>query len=504
MRPAVHLALKPSNDLELASAGSLPAGLRARDLDVGRLPRRLAGLTPHLARHARITTELATLTAVLMLGGWLFPSWLQARPESFLWATVLWLVIYAALSVVGRGEILDRESSRIAQRVGYWLQASVVLVMLAFLAKDSVDLARAWILASIVTGGVTIAVLTLLSNRLSTSLHRNGSLGDRLAIYGTDGRIEHLIHILREKAKSYQIDSVFDEEREECSGHVGGFEISRGLDRLIARAKAGHVDAILLNIPWSEQGRIQDVVARLEEVNVDVLLTPSELQFAGRGLQIARCGPLSTIALYQRPMQGIGAVLKIVMDRAAALCALIFFAPLMFLVAAAIKFDSPGPVFFKQRRRGMNNVPFDVYKFRSMHHAAADQNADKLVVRGDARVTRLGAFLRASSLDELPQLINILKGEMSLVGPRPHAYGAKAADRLYEEVVGRYPARHRVLPGLTGLAQVRGFRGNTLHESDITNRIDSDLEYIERWSLSLDIVILVRTAITLFFQKQAY
>jgi lipopolysaccharide/colanic/teichoic acid biosynthesis glycosyltransferase len=176
----------------------------------------------------------------------------------------------------------------------------------------------------------------------------------------------------------------------------------------------------------------------------------------------------------------------------------------MLFVAAAIWIESPGPVLFRQKRRGMNNEPFTMLKFRSMHIAATDQNADKLVTRGDARVTRVGAFIRKTSLDELPQLINILRGDMSLVGPRPHAYGAKAADRLYEEVVARYPARHRVLPGLTGLAQVRGFRGNTLREEDIIRRFDSDLEYIERWSISLDLVIIVRTAITLFFHREAY
>ena len=143
-------------------------------------------------------------------------------------------------------------------------------------------------------------------------------------------------------------------------------------------------------------------------------------------------------------------------------------------------------------------------KFRSMHIASEDRNADKLVTRNDARVTRIGKFIRRTSLDELPQLVNVLKGQMSLVGPRPHAYGAKAAERLYEEVVGRYPARHRVLPGITGLAQVRGFRGNTGEEADITNRVESDLEYIDRWSLGLDLAILGRTAAVFLFQKGAY
>jgi lipopolysaccharide/colanic/teichoic acid biosynthesis glycosyltransferase len=151
-----------------------------------------------------------------------------------------------------------------------------------------------------------------------------------------------------------------------------------------------------------------------------------------------------------------------------------------------------------------HNEAFIMLKFRSMHIASEDRNADKLVTRDDPRVTRIGRFIRRTSLDELPQLINVLMGQMSLVGPRPHAYGAKAADRLYEEVVARYPARHRVLPGITGLAQVRGFRGNTGEEVDISNRVESDLEYIERWSLGLDLAILGRTLAVFLFHKGAY
>jgi len=143
-------------------------------------------------------------------------------------------------------------------------------------------------------------------------------------------------------------------------------------------------------------------------------------------------------------------------------------------------------------------------KFRSMYEAQEDKNANVLAVRGDARISRVGAFIRRTSLDELPQLFNVLCGDMSLVGPRPHAFGAKAEKRLYEDVVRRYPARHRVMPGITGLAQVRGHRGNTERESDIVKRVESDLEYIDRWSLTLDLTILLRTLATFLFHKNAY
>lgn len=448
--------------------------------------------------------EFSTLASALAVSAMIFPQWAGREAQSLFLAAALWLSVYAALVAVERPMVLEGQSNLIAERIGHWCKAAGVVIVVAFLAKSSFELSRMWIAVSFVTGCIMLGLMIHLSDRLSSSLHRSGSLGDRLAIYGTSGRIEHLVQILRDKAHSYQIDSIYGDEGDLRPYPVDGINIGCGLDELIARAKAGHIDAILLNLPWSEQRLIEEVVTRLEEVNVDVLLAPSELQLARRSLQIARCGPFATISLYQRPIQGVGALVKIVMDRTLATLALAFFAPLMVMIAIAIKLETPGPIFFRQPRRGLNNTPFSLFKFRSMYNEATDLNADRLVSRGDARVTRLGNFLRRSSLDELPQLINILRGEMSLVGPRPHAYGAKAADRLYEEVVNRYPARHRVLPGLTGLAQVRGYRGGTPHEQDIINRIDSDLEYIERWSISLDLVIIVRTALTLIFHRQAY
>jgi exopolysaccharide biosynthesis polyprenyl glycosylphosphotransferase len=183
---------------------------------------------------------------------------------------------------------------------------------------------------------------------------------------------------------------------------------------------------------------------------------------------------------------------------------LLFLAPLFLVVALAIKLDSPGPVFFRQKRYGFNNHLIGVYKFRSMRHDMRDEKAEKLVTKNDPRVTRLGAFLRKTSIDELPQLINVLLGEMSIVGPRPHALSAKAADRLYEEVVAEYAARHRVKPGITGWAQVMGWRGETDTIEKIQKRVEHDLYYIENWSLGFDLKILVLTVFALLKADNAY
>ncbi len=187
-----------------------------------------------------------------------------------------------------------------------------------------------------------------------------------------------------------------------------------------------------------------------------------------------------------------------------AAAALVLFAVPMLLIALAVRLDSPGPILFRQRRIGLNDQPFEMLKFRTMRHEMADPEVARQVTPGDPRVTPLGGFLRRTSLDELPQLLHVLRGEMALVGPRPHAPGTRAGGRLFHEVVPSYSARHRIRPGLTGLAQVRGFRGATDTEDKLVRRTSSDLEYIENWSPWLDLLIVLRTVCVVLFRVNAY
>ena len=177
---------------------------------------------------------------------------------------------------------------------------------------------------------------------------------------------------------------------------------------------------------------------------------------------------------------------------------------LMLLIALWIYIDSPGPVLFRQRRIGLGGRDFEVLKFRTMRADCVEAATCRQATRGDPRVTRAGAWLRRFSLDELPQLINVLRGEMSLVGPRPHAPGTCAGGRPFEQVVAVYPARHRMPPGMTGLAQVRGWRGETETEDKLVYRVRSDLEYIAKWSVWLDLKIIVRTLLVIVIARNAY
>ena len=192
------------------------------------------------------------------------------------------------------------------------------------------------------------------------------------------------------------------------------------------------------------------------------------------------------------------------MDKVLASLAIIALSPIMAIIAVAVKFDSGGPIIFKQQRFGFNNELIEVYKFRSMYTDMADSNGTKLVTKGDPRVTRVGRFIRRTTLDELPQFFNVMKGDLSLVGPRPHATKAKAADSLYEHVVDGYFARHKVKPGITGWAQINGWRGETDTAEKIERRVEHDLYYIENWSLTFDLYILARTPLALLNTDNAY
>ncbi len=235
-----------------------------------------------------------------------------------------------------------------------------------------------------------------------------------------------------------------------------------------------------------------DWVRMLKGANVRSEMVAPELKSIAP-LALDRCGNMPTMVFSDGPLGRFDTGMKRAFDIVVSSSALLLLAPLLLVVALLIKISDPGPVFFVQTRIGQGNRLFRMFKFRSMRAEKLDHNANMLTRRNDSRVTPIGALIRRSSIDELPQLINVLRGEMSIVGPRPHALGARAADKLYWEVDGRYWHRHAAKPGLTGLAQIRGFRGATEHASDLTNRLQADLEYLHNWSIWRDILIMLQT-----------
>jgi len=224
---------------------------------------------------------------------------------------------------------------------------------------------------------------------------------------------------------------------------------------------------------------------------------------ATRPLGLNALNGASTLIVSRGPLQFHERFIKRVFDLGLTIPGLFFFLPVMLLISALIKLESPGPVLFVQKRIGGKNRYFSVYKFRTMQHKLTDEMGSRSATKGDERLTRIGHFLRVSSLDELPQLINVLKGDMSLVGPRPHPIGMRSGGKLNWFAVDEYWNRHAVKPGITGLAQIRGYRGNTVKAQDLKNRVDADIEYMNHWSIFLDLRILIKT-IAVLIHHNAY
>jgi Undecaprenyl-phosphate glucose phosphotransferase len=287
-------------------------------------------------------------------------------------------------------------------------------------------------------------------------------------------------------------------------GHSGLPRIG-SMQTLCSMIRRGEVDQVIFTLPWASEERLLRLQATLADYPVDLRLAPDLAAYHRGGAETGpEVGKLRLLRLADRPMRGLAGAAKTVEDYALALGALAVAAVPMALIALAVRLDSPGPVLFRQRRTGFNNKDFFVFKFRTMYHEHADYDVQRQADEGDPRVTRVGAILRRTSLDELPQIFNVLRGDMSFIGPRPHAPGTRAGGKLFEDVTDRYAARHRVKPGLTGLAQVRGYRGKTDTEEKLILRVESDLEYIENWSLWLDVVILVRTLLAVARMRNAH
>jgi len=276
--------------------------------------------------------------------------------------------------------------------------------------------------------------------------------------------------------------------------------IHRDLDHAAALGRVLEPDDIFVLLPWYQADAIERVVERLLTLPVSIHLGPERILDRFHRVQIVKASTMATLCLVRPPLHGLEVVGKRLFDLVAASLALILLLPLFVVVAIMIKCDSPGPVLFRQQRYGFNQRPFSIYKFRTMTVQPED-DAVPQATRQDPRVTRVGRFLRRWNIDELPQLLNVLLGQMSLVGPRPHAV---PHNRAFERRIALYARRHNVKPGITGWAQVNGLRGETDTDEKMRQRVECDLFYIDNWSLALDLRILMLTLVSPKAYRNAY
>jgi len=273
------------------------------------------------------------------------------------------------------------------------------------------------------------------------------------------------------------------------------------MDRLTTLVSSGHIGRVLLATPVGEHERIAAVVRRLEGTAADVGLIV--LEGVSTDMSVGAAGDVCIAPVLKRPLTAFQEAVKSTIDSVCAALLILLIGPFLLSIAVLVKLTSPGPILFRQKRLGLNNKPFEVLKFRTLHAARADPSASQPVKRHDNRVTSIGKILRALSLDELPQLVNVLKGDMSLIGPRPLPVDLRVEGRLCSEFP-RYPARHRVRPGISGLAQVKGSRGGMEAIGQLEQRLAYDLEYINNYSLLLDAKIALVTVCAVIHPSNAY
>ncbi len=356
-----------------------------------------------------------------------------------------------------------------------------------------------WLRSWAVAGGGWLLLSRAVVALWARPLARKGAFCRHIVIVGGGAAAERAIDTLE---GSPGLDAVIlglfdDREDKRSPEHVRKYRKLGKIADLAHYARENRVDLVIVAIPLSAEKRLLQMLKQLWELPLDIRISglESELKLSPRAYDYL--GNLPLLAVFDRPLSEWGWFVKAAFDRVVAALLLALFAPVMAAVALAVRLESRGPVLFRQKRYGFNNELIEVYKFRSMYVDRCDATASKLVTKDDPRVTKVGRFIRKTSLDELPQLINVLKGELSLVGPRPHATQAKAAEKLYEQVVDGYFARHKVKPGITGWAQINGWRGETDTEEKIRMRVKYDLEYINNWSLWFDILILLKTPLAL-------
>ncbi|MBL8705608.1 MAG: undecaprenyl-phosphate glucose phosphotransferase [Rhodospirillales bacterium] len=364
--------------------------------------------------------------------------------------------------------------------------------------------AQDWLLAWLI-----LSLLLLAAVRLGTTVwlrqwHASGRHRRRIAVIGAEAIGQQLLRCLHGHGEDIEIVGVYDDRKDRLPHRCMGHAIAGGIDTLVDDIRHRAVDQVVIALPLAAERRILDVLQALRQAPVDILLCPDLAGLRLKKLSARQVGDAPLLVAVERPLKAWNGVAKALLDRLLAAAILVAIAPLMLLIAALIKLDSAGPVLFRQRRYGLNNEMIEVFKFRTMRSDAADRNAERLTVRNDPRVTRVGAFLRRTSLDELPQFLNVLRGDMSVVGPRPHATAAKAGGLLYPEAVRGYHARHRVKPGITGWAQVNGWRGETETVEQIARRVEHDLYYIEHWTVAFDLWIVARTIFGGFAGRNAY
>jgi Undecaprenyl-phosphate glucose phosphotransferase len=346
--------------------------------------------------------------------------------------------------------------------------------------------------AAVLIQAAALLALNLLWAGMTANWRAKGQLTPNLMILGATPGATKLIERLTQSREAAVL-GIFDDRLDRAPKSIGGVQVLGDSEALIAHRLTPYVDRIVVTVPRAAQARVSALVQRLAVLPNEIVLLLDEDEGA-----LDRIADLPLEHMAGHRSSAVRGAAKRMQDVVVGAIALVLLSPVMALTALAVKLDSPGPIFFRQRRHGFHNEEILVWKFRSMRREVADANAARQVAAGDDRVTRVGRVIRRTSLDELPQLFNVLKGEMSLVGPRPHAIGMKTGDTESAALVAYYAHRHRMKPGMTGWAAIHGSRGPVDTPELVRERVRLDVQYIERQSFWLDLYVMAMTVPCLF------
>ncbi len=481
-----------------------------------RLAEAMLGLQPKAALSPVVVAGLWRLCEALvtcLCGGIVYAlyihpqlGWQPAYAVAIPAVAIMVVVSLQAFELYALGA-LRAPAASLLRLVAGWTVAFLIGFALVFFLKLEGVFSRVFMLAWYAGGLAMLAIARLALSWWIARLTRAGLLDRRAAIVGGGEPAERLLKTLQADPDSdIRVIGVFDDRWDERSPDVvAGHPKLGSLDDLVEYSRHARLDLVIFALPVVAEARILEMLKKIAVLPVDVRLAAHTQKLRFRPRNYSYVGSLAVFDMADKPIADWDLVLKWLFDKVVGSLLLVALSPVMLAVAIAVKLTSRGPVLFRQKRYGFNNELIEVFKFRSMYVEQTDATAARLVTRNDPRVTPVGRFIRKTSLDELPQLFNVVfKGNLSIVGPRPHAVHAKAENRLYDQVVDGYFARHRMKPGITGWAQINGWRGETDTEEKLQRRVEHDLHYIENWSIWFDLVILARTPLSLMRTENAY
>jgi putative colanic acid biosynthesis UDP-glucose lipid carrier transferase len=423
--------------------------------------------------------------------------WLAKIPFTSAYVSLALLAMMLVALFVSE-QLTKREQIRLFSSYSYigpiitmWVITVCILLVIGYATKMSATYSRLVLFSWFLLTPIAILIAQWALQEILAHLLEGSSVRRKVIIAGINPISKQLAtNITTDQRLGMDLAGYFEDRSAERFGDLPHGQLLGKLADITSYVKLHNIDAIYVALPIGHLQSTREILDQLQDTTTSVYFVPDILVFDLIQSRIDDIHGVPVLALLETPFYGVNGVLKRAFDVIFSIAALIALFPVMLIIALGVRLSSPGPCLFKQRRYGIAGNEIVVYKFRTM--TVLEDNNDNITqaTEDDARFTRFGAWLRAHSLDELPQFVNVLQGRMSVVGPRPHAV---AHNEMYRKLVKGYMIRHKVLPGITGWAQVNGFRGETKEVSDMKGRIQLDLEYLRKWSVSMDIKIILRT-----------